>query len=138
MVKPSTASSPARAFRARLRRGAFGWRGTQLAVARISEALSEIRAVAWHGMAWHDLDAAGDGAVLLLEKLSPALSEVDSSSGALGNATSSAVQELVPLIAGAPVRMAVRKKWPSVCSMRSSKTIHRTSNPWVTTGAISA
>jgi len=106
MVKPSTASSPAWAFRARLRRGAFGWRGTQLAAVRIGEALSEIRAVARN-----DPAAAGDGAVLLLEKLSPALSQVDSSSGSLGSATYSAVQELVPVIAAAPVSVAVRKNW---------------------------
>ena len=106
MVKASAPPATAWAFRARLRRGAFGWRGTRLAISRLGEALSEIRAVARH-----DPVAAGEGAVLLLEKLSPALSQVDSSSGALGNATYSAVQELVPTIAGAPVSVAVRKKW---------------------------
>ena len=105
-MKPTTAAATAWAFRARLRRGAFGWRGTQLAVARIGEALSEIRTVARH-----DLATAGEGAVLLLEKLSPALSQVDSSSGSLGEASYSAVQEMVPVIAGAPVSRAVRKKW---------------------------
>ena len=106
MVKASAPPATAWAFRARLRRGAFGWRGTRLAISRLGEALSEIRAVARH-----DPVAAGEGAVLRLEKLSPALSQVDSSSGALGNATYSAVQELVPTIAGAPVSVAVRKKW---------------------------
>jgi hypothetical protein len=48
---------------------------------------------------------------LFLEKLSPALNQVDSSAGALGNATYSAVQELVPLISSAPVDPAVRRKW---------------------------
>ena len=33
-------------FRARFRRSAFGWKGTQLAIGRINEALTEIRAVA--------------------------------------------------------------------------------------------
>ena len=106
MVKASAPPATAWAFRARFRRGAFGWRGTRLAVLRLSEALSEIRAVARH-----DPAAAGEGAVLLLEKLSPALSHVDSSSGALGDATYSAVQEMVPTIAGAPVSVAVRKRW---------------------------
>ena len=55
-------------FRARFRRGAFGWKGTQLAIGRINEALTEIRAVARH-----DTACAAEGAVLLLEKLSPAL-----------------------------------------------------------------
>lgn len=49
-------------FRARLRRAAFGWRGSKLAIARIDEALAEIRAVARH-----DPAAAGEGAVILLE-----------------------------------------------------------------------
>ncbi|MBT2326997.1 hypothetical protein J7E62_32405 [Variovorax paradoxus] len=62
-------------------------------------------------MARHDPAAAGEGAVLLLEKLSPALSQVDNSSGTLGSATYSAIQELVPIIAGAPVSIPVRKKW---------------------------
>ena len=67
MVKASAPPATAWAFRARLRRGAFGWRGTRLAISRLGEALSEIRAVARH-----DPAAAGEGAVLLLEKLWPA------------------------------------------------------------------
>ena len=94
------------AFRARFRRTAFGWKGTKLAIERIHEALAEIRAVARH-----DPASAAEGAVLFLEKLSPALNQIDSSSGALGNATYSAVQELVPFIGSAPVDGAVRKKW---------------------------
>ena len=94
------------AFRARFRRGAFGWKGTQLAIGRINEALTEIRAVARH-----DRPRAAEGAVLLLEKLSPALCQIDSSSGALGNATYATVQELAPLISQAPVNAPVRSKW---------------------------
>ncbi|MBK6612963.1 hypothetical protein [Ottowia sp.] len=94
------------AFRARFRRGAFGWKGTQLAIGRINEALTEIRAVARH-----DRPRAAEGAVLLLEKLSPALCQIDSSSGALGNATYATVQELAPLISQAPVSAPVRSKW---------------------------
>lgn len=94
------------AFRARLRRAAFGWKGSKLAIERIQEALTEIRAVARH-----DPAKAAEGAVLFLEKVSPALNQVDSSSGALGNATYAAVQELVPLISSAPVDTAVRMKW---------------------------
>ena len=56
------------AFRARFRRAAFGWAGSKLAISRIDEALSEIRTVARHDQA-----AAAEGAVLLLEKISPAL-----------------------------------------------------------------
>jgi hypothetical protein len=53
-----------------------------LAIERIHDALAEIRAVARQ-----DPAAAAGGAVLFLEKLSPALNQVDSSTGALGNAT---------------------------------------------------
>jgi hypothetical protein len=94
------------AFRARFRRAAFGWKGSRLAIERIDEALAEIRAVARQ-----DAVGAAEGAVLFLEKLSPALNQVDSSSGALGSATAAAVLQLVPLIGGAPAGAAVRRKW---------------------------
>lgn len=94
------------AFRAGFRRTAFGWKGSKLAIERIHEALAEIRAVARH-----DLATAAEGAVLFLEKLSPSLNQIDSSSGALGNATYAAVQELVPIISSVPVSTAVRTKW---------------------------
>ncbi|MBA3624061.1 MAG: hypothetical protein H0W48_06360, partial [Methylibium sp.] len=58
-----------------------------------------------------DAALAGEGAVLLLEKLSPAVSDIDSSSGALGNATAGVVETLAPLIAAAPVPRPVREKW---------------------------
>lgn len=106
MDKQARAPATVWAFRARFRRAAFGWAGSKLAISRIDEALTEIRAVARH-----DQTAAAEGAVLLLEKISPALCQVDSSSGALGNATYSAVQTLVPFIAGAQVADAVRVKW---------------------------
>lgn len=93
-------------FRARFRRTAYGWKGSKLAIKRIHEALTEIRAVARH-----DPATAAEGAVLFLEKLSPALNQIDSSSGALGNATYAAVQELVPIISNAPVDTATREKW---------------------------
>jgi hypothetical protein len=46
-----------------------------------------------------------------LEKLSPALEQVDSSSGALGNAVNRAIEALVPVIAAAHVPQAVRERW---------------------------
>ena len=106
MTTAARAEITAWAFRTRFRRGAFGWKGTQLATGRINEALTEIRAVARH-----DTACAAEGAVLLLEKLSPALCQIDSSSGALGNATYAAIQELAPLISQAPVSTKVRQKW---------------------------
>lgn len=104
--KSSKETADGWAFRTRFRRAAFGWRGSRLAIQRIEEALAEIRAAGRH-----DPIVAAEGAVLLLEKLSPALSQVDSSSGALGSATHAAVKTLVPIIAGAPVSDAVRARW---------------------------
>ena len=60
-----------------------------------------------------DASLAGEGAVLLIERVSPAVCEIDSSSGALGNATHSLVETLVPIIAAAPVTAPTRQK--SVC-----------------------
>ena len=62
-------------------------------------------------MARTDPALAGEGAVLLLEKVSPAVCEIDSSSGALGNATHSLVETLVPIIAAAPATAPARQKW---------------------------
>jgi len=50
---------------------------------------------------------AAEGAVLLLERLSPALEQVDSSSGALGTAVNNAISELVPIISGAKVEYGI-------------------------------
>jgi tetratricopeptide (TPR) repeat protein len=94
------------AFTKRFRRGGFGWRASRLASERIAEALAEIQAVARH-----DPLHAADGAVRFLVKLSPALEQVDSSSGALGGAARAAVDALVPLIAQAPADAAMREKW---------------------------
>jgi len=59
---------------------------------------------------------AGEGAVLLLEKVSPAVCEIDGSSGALGNTTHALVETLVPIIAAAPVTAPTRQK----CRARTS------------------
>jgi hypothetical protein len=75
-------------------------------VQRIKEAVAEIQSVARH-----DAVHAAEGAVRLIERLSPALEHVDSSSGALGNAVNGAIEALVPIIAAAPVPGKVRGKW---------------------------
>lgn len=93
-------------FRSHLRRAAFGWRGGRLAISRIDEALKEIRAAARR-----DPVLGAEGAILFLEKLSPALCQVDDSSGYLGGAVRAAVAELVPVLAAAPVDDAIRSKW---------------------------
>jgi len=92
-------------FRARFRRHAFGWR-SQPAVKRVKEAVSEIKKVARK-----DPVLGGEGAVLFLEKVSPALERVDSSSGAIGRAVSNAIEALVSVIAEAPAEDTLREKW---------------------------
>ena len=92
-------------FRARFRRHAFGWR-SQPAIKRIREAVSEIKKVARK-----EKLLAAEGAVLFLEKISPAIEQVDSSSGAIGTAVSNAIEKLVPIISAAPAEAIPRDKW---------------------------
>ena len=54
---------------------------------------------------------AAEGAVLFLEKVSPALQNVDSSSGAIGSAVNRAIADLVIIIARADVEKNLRAKW---------------------------
>jgi hypothetical protein len=92
-------------FRARFRRRSFGWR-SQPAIRRVREAVSEIKKVARK-----DRALAAEGAVLFLERVSPALEQVDSSSGAIGTAVNKATEALVPIVAGAPVEAETREGW---------------------------
>jgi len=92
-------------FKARFRRHAFGWK-SQPAVQRVREATTEIRKAARR-----DPVLAAEGAVTLLERLSPALEHVDSSSGAIGTAVNHAIGEIVPIIADAPADAATREAW---------------------------
>ncbi|MDE2465048.1 MAG: hypothetical protein KGO02_15230 [Alphaproteobacteria bacterium] len=92
-------------FTSRFRRHAFGWR-SNTPIQRIKEALSEIKQVARK-----EPLLAAEGAVTLLEKLSPALEQVDSSSGALGSAVNKAIETLVPIIAKADVGPRIRQRW---------------------------
>jgi len=93
------------AFRSRFRANAFGWR-SDLPIKRIREAVSEIKKVNRK-----DGVLAADGAVLLLEKLSPSLMQVDSSSGAIGTAVNNAIATLVPIISRAQADDARRDQW---------------------------
>ncbi|MEE4277445.1 MAG: hypothetical protein V2I82_03150 [Halieaceae bacterium] len=92
-------------FSPRFRRHAFGWK-SQPAITRIREAVSEIRQVARR-----DKVLGAEGAVLFLEKLSPAIEHVDSSSGAIGTAVNKAINTLAGIIADAPVDASTRGKW---------------------------
>ena len=92
-------------FRARFRRHAFGWR-SQPAIKRIKEGVLEIKKV------YRKNPLLGaEGAVLLLEKVSPAIEQVDSSSGAIGTAVNNAIDVLVPIIAKAPADDKLRDTW---------------------------
>lgn len=106
MTKSLQSPTHSWAFRPRFRKDTFGWNGSKLAIGRIKEALSEIRAVARQ-----DPITAADGAVILLEKISPALSGIDSSSGAIGSAVYAAVHQLAQLIGQAPASEQLRQKW---------------------------
>jgi len=92
-------------FAGRFRRNAFGWR-SQPAIERVREAVLEINKVARR-----DPVLAAEGAVLFLEKVSPALEHVDSSSGAIGTAVNHAIGALALVIARAPVDIGRRAKW---------------------------
>ena len=92
-------------FASRFRRHAFGWR-SDTPVQRIKEAITEIKQVARK-----EPVLAAEGAIILLEKLSPALEQVDSSSGALGSAVNKAIDTLVPIIVKADVEPKLRQRW---------------------------
>jgi hypothetical protein len=92
-------------FKARFRRHAFGWR-SQPAVQRVKQAVTEIK-----GVARRDPLLGAEGAVTFLERLSPALEHVDSSSGAIGTAVYHAIEQLVPVIAGAAADAKTRDRW---------------------------
>jgi hypothetical protein len=92
-------------FKARFRRHAFGWR-FQPAITRVKQAVSEIKKVARKSPM-----LAAEGAIGFLERVSPAIENVDSSSGAIGAAVNNAIAELVPIIAGAPADAKTRDRW---------------------------
>lgn len=91
-------------FRSRFRTNAFGWKGSSLAIKRLDEAVKEIRKS-------KDPSLRAEGAILLFERMWPALQQIDSSSGALGTATNKTVHELVQFIIDAPCGNQIRAKW---------------------------
>lgn len=92
-------------FAPRFRQNAFGWKSDK-PIQRIKEALSEIKQVAKK-----EPVLAAEGAVLFLEKIAPAIEQVDSSSGAIGSMVNRAIETLVPIIAKAKVDQPVRDRW---------------------------
>ena len=92
-------------FKARFRRHAFGWR-SQPAITRIRQAVAEIKKVAKK-----DPALAAEGAIAFLERISPALEQVDSSSGSIGTAVNNAIEDLASIIANAPAETKTRDAW---------------------------
>jgi hypothetical protein len=72
----------------------------------VKEAVAEIKKVART-----DAALAAEGAVGFIERLSPALENVDSSSGAIGSAVNNAIATLAPLVAAAPADANMRATW---------------------------
>ena len=107
LVPPRSAEAAvhAWAFRARFRRDAFGWK-SQPAITRVREAVAEIKKVAKK-----EPLVAAEGAVLFFERISPALTHVDSSSGAIGSAVNHAIDELTRVIADAHADVRTRDMW---------------------------
>lgn len=93
-------------FTARFRSGAYGWRGSGLATRRLREAVTEIR-----NAARSDPVLGGEGAVALMSRLWPALQDIDTSSGALGNAVYGTLERLIPVLVLAPADRKTRTNW---------------------------
>lgn len=92
-------------FRASFRKRAFGWRSAT-PIQALREAVAEIKRVARA-----ELATAAEGAVLLIERLPPALEQVDGSSGGMGAAVVRALDELVPVLAAVSVEDTRRQAW---------------------------
>jgi hypothetical protein len=93
-------------FKARFRARAFGWRGSKTAIARLKEAVSEIKTAAKA-----DAVAGGEGAVVLMERLWPTFQDIDTSSSALGTAVNATLKEVIPILIVARAMPKVRAAW---------------------------
>lgn len=93
-------------FKANFRARAYGWRGSKTAIARLKEAVSEIKAVNRT-----DPVAAGEGAIVLMERLWRTFQDIDTSSGALGTAVNATLEEIISILIAAPATPKVRAAW---------------------------
>ena len=55
--------------------------------------------------------AAGEGAIVLMERLWPTFQDIDTSSGALGTAVNATLEEIIPILIAAPAMPKVRAAW---------------------------
>ncbi|GAC1583745.1 MAG: hypothetical protein NVS3B7_19120 [Candidatus Elarobacter sp.] len=90
------------AFAKRFRRRGFGWRSS-VAVPAVRKAIVEIKRVART-----DPVLAAEGAVRFLERVSPALEQVDGSSGAIGSAVAGAIDDFATIVGTAPLDRSQR------------------------------
>ena len=93
-------------FKPRFRTRAFGWRASKLAIGRLGEAASEIKKAARTNPL-----VAGEGVVILIERIWPAFQDIDTSSGALGGAVSGTINDLIPILVAAPTDRTTRARW---------------------------
>lgn len=92
-------------FKPKFRKAAFGWK-SQPAITRIKEAVKEIKAVSRV-----DGVLAGEGAVIFIERISAALTNIDGSSGAIGSAVNGAIEELASIVSAAACDKSTREAW---------------------------
>ena len=109
-------------FKTKFRAKAYGWRGSRLAISRLKEAVSEIKAAAKS-----DPVVAGDGAVSLMERIWPAFQDIDTSSGALGTAVARTLDELIPILIARRPTIQPEASGSTDCSRRFRTTV---SNIW--------
>ncbi|WP_323037740.1 hypothetical protein [Pararhodobacter sp.] len=94
------------AFKPGMRAGAYSWKSSTKAVERLKSVSAEIRAVART-----DPTTAAEGVIALAQRIWPAFEHIDTSSGALGNAVSRTLEELLPILIEAPADEKTRAKW---------------------------
>lgn len=94
------------AFKPGMRAGAYSWKSSAKAIERLKSARAEIRAVART-----DPTTAAEGVIALAQRIWPAFEHIDTSSGALGNAASRTLEELLPILMVAPADEKTRAKW---------------------------
>lgn len=94
------------AFKAGMRAGAFGWRGSAKAVARLKSTVTEIKAVRRK-----DPVVAAEGCIALAERIWPAFEHIDTSSGSLGTAVYRTLEQLLPILIDAPADEPTRAAW---------------------------
>ena len=94
------------AFKPGMRAGAYSWKSSAKAIERLKSVGSEIRAVARA-----DPVTAAEGVIALAQRIWPAFEHIDTSSGALGTAVRSTLEELLPILINAPADVKTRAKW---------------------------